>query len=444
MDARKLLMDAVEASHSRIGRPRRLLIGLSGGADSMALAATLMGLRERLALTIHCVHVNHGLREAAGEDEAFVRRYCDANDLPLIVKRVDVARKGSLELTARTARYAAFEAAMAESQAEVIALGHHLNDQAETVLMRLMRGSGPGGLQAMRELRGQVWRPLLQIHVSAIRQALQELQQPWREDESNQEARHLRNALRRDVMPMLESLVPGAAGGLARSAAILADENAYWSDFVANWLHEHASTALPCVFLMLEPFRQLPLAAQRRVLLGLCAAGDIQPEFDHLERMLALAEGLPNRWENLPKMARVLRGKERLHLVLPEVEPLHLGEVVREPGAPAFQPKRALVQAVDLDRVAGATLRYRQPSDRFRPIHAGGSKLLSEYLSDQQVDLPFRDHWPVLAKGDELLWLPGISLGESAAIGPDTRRPGLLRYQGSLPHQLNIERMQRE
>lgn len=438
------LQRAVEASHKRVGSPRRLLIGLSGGKDSMALTLALLTLRERLGLELTAAHVHHGLRENADADEAFVRAFCEAQGLRLLVAHVSVPLHGSMEAAAREARYEAFHQLKKETGAELLVLGHHLNDQAETVLMRLLRGSGSIGLQGMLECAHGVWRPLLKLTGADIRCALEAAHQPWREDESNQDTRFLRNALRLSAMPLLERLVPGAASGLARSADILASENAWWESFVADWQAEHASTEAPCLFLMADACRMLPLAARRRVLRGLCAAARLEPEFQHIERLDALLSGPPIAWESLPGGMRAFRSRRRLHLVPPGVEPLPLGRFFVRPGPAPLKPKKALSQAVDLDKIQGATLRYRQPGDYFVPIQAGGGKPLSEYLIDQGVDRPFRDHWPVLARGSELLWLPGISLAKAGGVSPHTVHPGLIHYEGRLPHQLNSGRMSEE
>lgn len=438
----KALREELLASHRRVGSPRRLLIGLSGGADSLALALALAGLREELQLQLSCVHVHHGLRASADRDEAFVRSFCEDRALPLQVMHVQVSRQGSMEAAAREARYKAFEEARMACGAELLVLGHHRDDQAETVLMRLLRGSGPTGLMAMRELSHGVWRPLLGIGAEQLRRALQEIGQPFCEDESNQDPRHLRNALRLQALPLLEKLVPGSIQGLARSASILSAENAYWDQFVSGWLLQHASTRMPCLFALVEPLLLLPLAARRRVLRGLCAAHGLQPDFAQVERLDALLEAPPIAWTNLSDGIRAMRSRHRLHLTPPKQQKLPLGELVQLDQPVAFMPKQSLTQAVNLQALEGAVFRHRLPGDLFRPIHAGGSKPLGEYMIDQGVDRPFRDHWPVLARGEELLWLPGISLGDGAAVREGVGKAGMIRYLGRLPDQLNTERMQ--
>ena len=159
-----------------------MIAALSGGADSVLLLRALRTLREETPFELRVVHVNHGLRENAALDETFCRELCAKWHIPLAVFHVQVDSHGSTEDAARRARYAAFEQAMPAGQAAVLALAHHMDDQAETVLMHLIYGSGMAGLSGMRELSGAFWRPLLSVRRTQIRDALTALHQPWRED----------------------------------------------------------------------------------------------------------------------------------------------------------------------------------------------------------------------------------------------------------------------
>ena len=183
-----------------------LLVGLSGGADSVALLVLLQESGARLS----AVHVNHGLRGGASDgDEAFVRQLCRERGVPLWVFRADPGDRSD-ENWARDARYGFFREAMALSGADALVLAHHREDQAETMLLHLLRGTGLQGLGAMAadtQRDGmRILRPLLGVSRAALREALTARGLAWREDATNADPRYLRNALRRDVMPLLEQL----------------------------------------------------------------------------------------------------------------------------------------------------------------------------------------------------------------------------------------------
>lgn len=433
------LLAALRASHGRAGRPKRLLIGLSGGADSMALTALLRLLREELALALYCVHVHHGLRGASDSEEVFVMDFCRREALPLVIKRLGLIPGPGMEERARKARYQAFRQAMEECAAEELVLGHHADDQAETVLMRLMRGAGSRGLAAMREYHNGIWRPLLPYRRDEILAALADQMPSWMEDESNADTDLRRNALRSLVLPQMERISPGCTKTLCRSALILADEADYWRDFAQTWLKHHASTRLPLSFLMVEDCRKLPIAARRQVLYALCKAAGVQAEFDHIERLNALLEAKPQASENLSGNIRAFRSHLRLHLVPPERCFELPGRLVTcdPPALPG--DRRSLSQAFDAEALQGAILRFRQPGDRIAALGAGGSRPLNEYFVDHRIDRPFRDAWPILARGQQVLWVPGVGIADTAAVRDSSARLAGLRYEGLLPDSLNDE-----
>ena len=225
-DAEKRFVGAIEAALLRVGiRPgASLLIGLSGGADSVALTAVLVELRERLSLRITAAHLNHRIRaDESDRDEAFVRAMCARCRIELIVERADgLATAANLEERARDARREFLLRVADQVQADFVALGHHRDDQAETVLMRLMRGAGAAGMAAMAERGpGRLIRPMLSLSRAEIREYLDARAIPFVEDSSNASRDILRNRIRADVLPMLErEYAPGFSGRLVE----LADE----------------------------------------------------------------------------------------------------------------------------------------------------------------------------------------------------------------------------
>jgi tRNA(Ile)-lysidine synthase len=223
--------------HGLFDADDRVLIALSGGADSVALAWLLRHAAARASWGVAgLVHVNHGLRGAASdEDESFCRALAARFGWPIEVERADVAgraraRRCSLETAAREARYEAFTAAAARLGATAVATGHTMDDQAETVLLRLLRGTGLRGLSSIRIRRGLFRRPLLECRRAALREYLAELGEPFREDESNRDESIARNRVRHQLLPVVESLSPGGVEAIARSAALAADDEAYLTE----------------------------------------------------------------------------------------------------------------------------------------------------------------------------------------------------------------------
>lgn len=427
------LMDALHASYERAGKPRRVLLGLSGGADSVGLFHMLRRLAQEEPFSFACAHVHHGLREAADQDEAFVRALCQTYQAPLQVVHVAVAKAGNLEENARLARHAALRQAAAQAGCALIALAHHAQDQAETMLMHAMRGSGLHGFAGMREVAGGIWRPLLQCRREDIRTMLVQLGQPWREDETNADAALLRNALRLQVLPVLERLSPGSAVRLARTARLMQDDDDALTAQAQDWLAENAAVFAPSAYLMREPFCQLSPALQRRALRQLAqqAGGALEAEDTLALQEMAAAPG-SCRQRNLPGGYSALRTMTRLHMIGPAAPMVgsSLGTLACESGHTLVRQADSLTQTLDMQAVCGAVLRLRRAGDRIRPLGVNGSQSLKEYFIDHQVDRPLRGRIPLLARGGDILWAVGVGIAAPAAVGPQTRQAVTLRYVG--------------
>ena len=427
MDESAALFNKLRASYESERSPDNLLVGLSGGADSVCLAHLLVCLKSEKGFRLSCVHVNHHLRQEAEEDQRFVEGLCSQWGLPLIIKRVEVSRQGNLEANARAARYKAFEEAMGECGAGMLALAHHMDDQAETLLMRLMRGAGPTGLSAMRTRRQAVWRPLLSVRRSDIEDYLNARGIPWREDESNHDSRFMRNAVRSRLIPLMEELSPDCVPNIASASGLMGDEEEYWQLYSNKWLDENASLHPSCLFLNIHDFDTLHIAARRRLLRAFCVKAGLSPDRLHTERLIRL---LPRESDNLPGDFKAFRTGQRLHLIDPRIIPLALGSL-RETKRPKSASRR--VEVFDTEKVQGAQLRYRHAGDRIKPLGMEGTQSLSDYLINRRMDRPLRDQWPVLARGQDILWVVGFGMAQTAALTPDTKCETVLAYSGRLP-----------
>ena len=215
------------ARHRMVRAGDRVGIGVSGGSDSVALLRILHALREQQGILLSVVHFNHGLRGAdSDDDERFVAELATQLGLPLISGREDVAavaraKRWNLEDAARRLRYGFFASLVTEGRIDLVAVGHTADDQAETVLARLARGTAPAGLSAIYPVKGHVVRPFIDVRRADLREHLHSIGQPWREDATNYDASRLRSRLRQRVLPMIESEIqPAIVRNLGRLAAL--------------------------------------------------------------------------------------------------------------------------------------------------------------------------------------------------------------------------------
>lgn len=407
--------------------PQRILVGLSGGADSVALAYLL--LREDVDL--RAVHVNHGLRgEASDGDEAFVRQLCREWSLPLDVYRATLPEHPG-EDWARQARYGFYRQAMEKHGADAVALAHHRDDQAETFLLHLLRGAGLTGLTGMEQdvqvLGVRVIRPLLGASRQELRDLLTQAGIPWREDESNQDTRYLRNALRCQVLPMMEQLAPGATGRIAATAGLLRLDEAALSEQA-----EVMAAGEP--YIPLNRLNDLPSGLLHRVLRRWWQRCATPREESNLSRqqteaLASLVKGMPGSKCNLPMGWQGYRGWTHLHLRGGELScsvRLNVSD-----GAASHGDGRK-TQAMPRVLYDQCVVRTRQPGDWISPYGQCGRQSLQDYFVNRRVDAPFRDCVPLLCLGSQVLLAAGVGAGAVPAFDP-AKDYVMLSWMGEMP-----------
>lgn len=431
-------MREVSESFDRCGISGGILTGLSGGADSVALLRTLAALRLEKGFPLAAVYVNHGLRGSARHEEAFCANLCASLDVPFYIRRVRVNASGNTEAEARKERYAAFDAVMRETGSGVLALAHHQDDQAETVLLHLLYGAGLSGLGGMREYRPPVWRPFLRVRREQLRAALRELGQNWREDESNADDAYSRNYLRATVFPLLNARFPEAVSAMGRAAEILQGENEYLNIRAEEWIEKNASTGKHR-FLMLDPFANLHPAMQRHILRAYLEKSGIALAFDHTERIRALLQMPAGSACNLPCGWHALRTETRVHFLSPKHPDAQagLGGISDSPFC-GDVGDGFLRQAIPADLLKKARLRTRLPGDFIAPLGMNGRMKLKDYMISRDIDRPFRDSWPLLCDGNEVLWVIGTGVSERLRVKPgdDPIQYRMAVYSGDLPDAL--------
>ena len=434
-----------------IRRGDRVLVAVSGGSDSTALLALLAGAAADLGIELHVAHLDHGWRgKTSARDAEFVRRLALSFRLPVTVGHLDPAmwrRRSSREARARVLRRRFLEATAAEVGAQRIALGHTLDDQAESLLMRLLRGSGRRGLAGIHPVvDGLYIRPLLGLRRADLRAWLRKRRLRWREDVTNRDLSLTRNRVRRRLLPFLErEFNPKATVVLARTASLLRDEEE-WLEGLTDGAYGAAASEQPGrVALDHRRLADMPRALQRRVArraVARCLGHLRGIDQRHIDRALDLLDTGRRRRTDLPGGLQVRRDPR--HLILEvrnsrNAEAAELTGMCPIPGELRFPllrltarlaaegvplpkpgPDRALL---DADLVKGPlVVRPRRPGDRFHPQGAPGTRRLKSFLIDRKIPVDERGRIPLVLSGERIAWVVGHRIDDRFKITPATRR----------------------
>ncbi len=321
------LIDAVHALS--LPPDVRILVAVSGGSDSVALALTLHAVSGEPGANWHLTmgHIHHRLRgTAADEDETFVRALGERLEIPVVVARVDTPAYAlkwhmSIEAAARELRYRELRRMESDLSAHLIALGHHMDDQAETVLMNLMRGSALRGLGGMQYASGDLVRPFLGLTRHTITRALESATEPYRRDASNEADDAWRNAVRHRVVPLLQAHQPRLAEVLARTASVVRTDDDYLSDETRAVLSTlEIGRADGAVHAALNSFRHLHPSLQSRVvreMIRLVEGDTLDVEESQVRRLceeLAMVTGPARLHGQLPRRLSVAVSKDRFEI----------------------------------------------------------------------------------------------------------------------------------
>lgn len=452
----------------------RVLVAASGGADSTALVCLLRETAARLGIElVGLAHFNHMLRGAAADqDERFCRNLADRFSLAFDAGRGDVraaARRWgtSVEDAGRRLRYEFLAEARARAGATHVGVGHTRDDQAETVLLNLLRGAGTLGLGGMPVRRGPFVRPLLDCRHQELVGYLAQAGVPFRDDESNLDRRHFRNRVRHEVLPALEAVTPSVHAVLARTAESARADAEYLdglaAEALAQVLREPAGRA---VSLNAGTLAGLPIPLARRVArlaLGRASGGRFVG-FDQAERLLALARGECRGPMAFPGVRASVAASGGLDLAPvsgrqaaeeQNIEPPRTffrkllsipGEAVLDDRATLSSELRLgglemvlsgapgtdrLSAVVDADLVSGLSVRFRRPGDRFRPLGFGGHKTLQDFFVDRKVPRGERDRIPLVVDGDDrIVWIAGHAISEDFRVSERTRTVVILSLRG--------------
>jgi len=408
-----------------------VLCALSGGADSMYLLCRLLEGAEGGGYTVCAAHLNHGLRPTARRDEDFVRGWCRERGVPLSVGFRDVAgqaraRGQGLEETARELRYAFLRGAAADMGCTLIATGHHAGDNAETVLLNLLRGCGLRGLTGIPERRGNLIRPMLALERGEINAYLAACGVPHVEDETNGDRTILRNRVRQELLPLLAELNPQASRHIVQTAARLREDEAELSR-QAEKLLERAACQDGALSIQTAALTQAPRPVALRAAAALLEREGLGRQAVHLEGVLELAEnGGPSARLDVPG-GTVHREYDRL-VFQRRGEPPPLPELPLSPGENRWGEWRIVcVPAVCPDapgtpesfylREGRYTIRPRRTGDALRPPNRV-FKTVKKWLVDQKVPSSQRERVPVLARDGRAAALGGVGVDRDFVAAP--------------------------
>lgn len=458
-----------------IERGDRIVLGVSGGADSVSLFVVMLELREKYNIEMVVVHVNHGIRgEDAKRDEEYVKELCRKYgvNFECVCENVkELARKEKLseEEMGRKVRYEAFSRIAKQYGCNKIAVAHNQNDVSETVLLNLFRGSGLKGLAGIEPVRGNLIRPLLCVQRREIEAFLKERNWQYHDDVTNFETDYTRNKVRLRILPYAEKEInERASEHIAKSAVILSEANGF--------IEEEADKLYKCVVekerdaqsILLKPFQEahsiLRREVVRRVLFSVAGKRkDI--EMAHVEMILELVEKGAGKKADLPYGIEAIHQYDKIVVKKktkkpeenhPGVEVVIPG-IVKVPGTKiqisceviavteeyranlekvCFQKKNDYTKWFDYDKIRNTVFaRYRKTGDFFICNSQGNKKKLKDYLIDQKVPANKRDSILLLADGNHIMWAVGLRISEHYKISCQTTRVLKVKVDGGNEHE---------
>ncbi len=454
-------LSAVEATirrHHMLENSDTVLVGLSGGPDSVALLHCLAALRADWSLRLVTAHINHQLRgDTAVEEAAFVEKLSSTLEIPCRVLSKDVkayatGHRLSLQEAAREVRYAFYDEVAAESGAQKIALGHHANDNAESILINLLRGTGPKGLAGIPPVRGgRIIRPLIDLEKKDILQFLAQHGLEYVLDDSNRDPKYLRNRIRLELLPFLENRFDAkVVSPLTRLASIVRAEEAYWEEHVQGIFNNLVlCQKADRITLSVPALASLHRALLRRLIRHTLSLlqGDLKRlGHQHVDAVVHLVtRPIPSGWQDLPHGVGVLRdGREITFLVGQQDEIPSFEYDIKSPGTTLIREIDTLLKLsvlgtdgipvelrgscpttafFDLDAVSfPLCLRSFRKGDRFVPLGMSGSQKVKDFFINHKVPRSKRRRSPMVLSRGKIVWVGGHRIHDAVKVTERTKQ----------------------
>ena len=469
--------------HRMLEPGERVVAGVSGGADSVCLLFVLLKIREEIPFSLHVVHVNHGIRREAGEDAAYVEKLCSKFGIPFILVKENVreraaAEKRSEEEMGRLVRYQAFEKVLKEVGANKIAVAHNSNDQAETMLFHLFRGSGLSGLCGIRPVRDQIIRPILCLERKEIEQYLEEKKIAYCRDATNEEDDYTRNRIRHHILPYAEQeIVQGCVGHMAQTAAMLLETEKYLEQQTLE-AREFAVQAIPTQAIPAQTvptpgstgfgischsFSKVDTVIGKRLvyqLLRELSPGGRDMAYVHVQDVMELLTREGNRQIHLPYGIVAQRQYGQVELKRRTGEPGWATDAEVASGEPYITvdhedlaagrpftidlgrqtlllqvfsdknykdiPQNRYTKWFDYDKIKERlTIRTRRTGD-FLSIRGASAEMIhksiKDYMVTEKIPRQDRDKILLVTEGNHVLWIVGYRISEYYKISKNTKR----------------------
>ncbi|MFC1534165.1 tRNA lysidine(34) synthetase TilS [Thermodesulfobacteriota bacterium] len=430
-----------------------VIIAVSGGPDSICLLDVLNELSDELDIRLVVAHYNHGLRKAEDESETrLVQHIAESMELPFETGKASLLKKdtASMEEKAREARYTFLETVREKFNAQKIAVGHNLNDQAETVLMRLLRGSGPSGLAGIPPVRDKrIIRPLIEIKREEIMTYLTARELPYAVDSSNTDTRYLRNRIRLELLPLMLDYQPRLIERLGRLSVILRDEDSYMELQAADWVKKEVEQdSDDLISFPISSFNKLHGSIRNRItrhLLKKIGKNLRRIDYNHIRSASGLSEcGNPQAMIDLPNGITLKKLYDRLLFTLKaEQEVSHeFNYVIEGPGTIHMEHIGRIITLEELKGgmdpdtdtskstayLDGDKLRHPlvvrnfRPGDRFIPLGMKGHKKVKDFYIDLKIPSETRASTPILTSQDVPVWICGYRLDDRFKVTSRTKK----------------------
>ncbi|MFC1872953.1 tRNA lysidine(34) synthetase TilS [Chloroflexota bacterium] len=441
-------------------RSDAVVVAVSGGADSVCLLYIMHALRRRFGLKLHVAHLNHGLRGDEAEAALrYVKRLATRLGLPVTARRHDVAKyrqenRLSVEEAAREVRYRFLAGVAHDIGARVVMLGHIADDNVETVLMNLIRGSGTRGISGLRpvnklpygEPRMVAVRPLLELTRADTEAYCREMGLRPHKDSSNDSPIYLRNRIRGELLPLMAGYNPNIKNAILRVAKLAEDEHSFLLSEAAAAFEDIVDKRGGGYYLNRAQYSLLPKALKNQLIrfIFLAAAGNQKNlSAAHAEDMFGLTAGPPGRSLDLPQSQVFITGYKEHYLGLKKdfeipLPPLGFPCNIQIPGVTEYCGWKITAELlkqgpcvvavdeytvfIDWGRVkAPVQIRKRAAGDVFQPLGMAGEKKLSRFMIDEKIPRTMRDRVPVICAGSEIIWVAGYRLSETVKVTEKTR-----------------------